>query len=188
MLNRLKETVDREHLQVTPVECSWWTADIDALGFRNRFDLVIASFTPGIKDIQTFDRMMACSKKFCYYSNFIRKDPAKIPGDIYVRILEAVPQDTIFASGFMYPFMYLYTLGFHPVMKITHKSEDKNQRWDLAAENTIDFISLRQDLTDETKEKIRAYYQKSSTGDIYQSHSDIFKGMMIWSVEENGKR
>lgn len=185
MLDRMKEIADREHLSITPVECSWWTADIDVLGFRNSFDLVIASFTPGIKDVDTFDRMIACSKRFCYYSNFIRKDPAKIPCEIYTRILETIPQDNIFASGFMYPFMYVYTQGFHPIVKVTHKSEDRNQNWEEACEKAIDYISLRQELTLEIKEKIREYYKNASIDGLYRTHSEIFKGMMIWSVEKN---
>ncbi|NLL09366.1 MAG: Mg-protoporphyrin IX methyl transferase [Euryarchaeota archaeon ADurb.Bin294] len=182
MLERLKKIADRDKLPITPVECSWWTADIDALGLRNSFDLVIASFTPGIKDVETFDRMMACSRRFCYYSNFIRKDPAKIPSEIYTRILDTIPQDNIFASGFMYPFMYLYTLGFRPIVKITHKLEDRYQSAEEAAEKAIDFLLLRHDLTEEIKEKIREYYRNSSISGMYHTQSDIYKGMMIWSI------
>ncbi len=186
MLDRLKERAACDNLPITPVECSWWTADIDALGFRKSFDLVIASFTPGIKDVETFDRMMACSRRFCYYSNFIRKDPAKIPCDIYTRILDTVPQDNIFASGFMYPFMYLYTRGYHPIVKITHKSEDRYQIPEEAAEKAIDFLLLRQVLTEANKEKIREYYRNSSIDGMYHTQSEIYKGMMIWSALENG--
>lgn len=187
MLDRLREIAESEHLQINPIECSWWDADIDAFGFRNAFDLVIASFTPGIRDIRTFDKMMACSRKFCYYSNFIRKDPAKIPADIYIKILDTLPQDNIFASGFMYPFMYLYTQGFRPIVKVTQKTEDRNQPWDEAAEKAMDFLSLQQDLTTETRDKIREYYKNSSASGMYHTHSELFKGMMIWSVEGNGK-
>jgi len=186
MLDRLKEVAVRDNLSITPVECSWWTADIDALGFRKSFDLVIASFTPGIKDVETFDRMVACSRRFCYYSNFIRKDPAKIPCEIYTRILDTIPRDNIFASGFLYPFMYLYTLGFHPIVKITHKSEGRDQNPEEAAQKAIDFLSLRQVLTEENKEKIREYYRNSSINGMYHTQSEIYKAMMIWSALENG--
>ncbi len=73
MLDRLKDSVKRDSLPINIIECSWWTADIDELGFRNEFDLVIASMTPGIKDAENFDRMMDCSKNLCYYSNFLEE-------------------------------------------------------------------------------------------------------------------
>ncbi|HII80180.1 MAG TPA: methyltransferase domain-containing protein, partial [Methanosarcina sp.] len=46
MLNKLKDSVKKESLPVDVIECSWWTADIDELGFRNKFDLVIVSNIP----------------------------------------------------------------------------------------------------------------------------------------------
>ncbi|NMB78615.1 MAG: methyltransferase domain-containing protein, partial [Methanomicrobiales archaeon] len=73
MLNRIRETALEEKLDITTQEGSWWSLDIDKRGFRNSFDLVIASMTPGVRDRETFDRMMACSKGYCYYSNFISK-------------------------------------------------------------------------------------------------------------------
>lgn len=184
MLDRLREKAKQEGLHINPIECSWWTADIDKLGFRNKFDLVIASMTPGIKDVETFDRMMACSKKFCYYSNFIRKDPAKIPSEIYVRILGKAPREDIFASGLLYPFMYVYSLGFRPVVKFNHKSEDREQDWSGAAEKAIDYLEISQELSDEVKEKIREYYKSSSTNGIYSTHSELFSGMMVWSLDK----
>lgn len=180
MLERLEETAEQEELCITPIECSWWTADIDKLGFRKKFDLVIASFTPGIKDVETFDRMMACSKNYCYYSNFIRKSPDKIPPDIHVKILGEAPQTDLAVSGLLYPFMYLYTLGIHPIIKITHKSESRERNWSEAAEKAIDFLKINHTLSHEIKEKIREYYKNSSTNGIYFSHSEIYRGMMVW--------
>lgn len=183
MLDRLKEVAEHEGLHISPIECSWWTADIDKLGFRNTFDLVIASMTPGIKDVETFDRMMACSKKYCYYSNFIRKNPDKVPSDIYVRILGRAPQSDTFAAGLLYPFMYLYTLGFHPIVKFSHTSVRREQDWSEAAEKAIDFLLLSQDLSDEMKEKIREYYKDRSTNGRYNADYEKYSGMMVWSID-----
>ena len=40
-LEYLKTNAEREGLSIEPIETSWWTADIDELGLRNRFDLEI---------------------------------------------------------------------------------------------------------------------------------------------------
>ncbi|HWQ66475.1 MAG TPA: class I SAM-dependent methyltransferase [Methanospirillum sp.] len=183
MLDRLMEVAEHEGLHITPIECSWWTADIDKLGFRNRFDLVIASMTPSIKDVETFNRMMACSKKYCYYSNFIRKNPDKIPRDVYVKILGKAPQSDTFAAGLLYPFMYLYTLGFHPIIKLYHKSVRREQDWSESAEKAIDFLLLSQPLSDEKKEQIREYYKNSSTDGRYNADYEKYSGMLIWPVD-----
>ena len=184
MLYRLKETAEREGLQIFPMECSWWSADIDKLGFRNKFDLVIASMTPAIKNVETFDLMMACSRKYCYYSNFIRKFPDKIPNDIYVRILETAPNKNVFAAGLLFPFMYLYTQGFYPIIKFDCKSEHLEENWFEAAEKAIGFLQFSQDLPEEKKEKIREYYKNMATDGMIISDNKKYMGMMVWSVNK----
>ncbi len=183
MLHRVKETAERERLNITPLECSWWSADIDHLGFRNAFDLVVASMTPAIRDVETFDRMMACSRKFCYYSNFLRKDSGKIPADIHTRVPGLTPKRPIFAGGFLYPFMYLYTRGFCPVIRFTHKSEHYTQDWAEAAAGAIDYFQFEGDLPDETREKIREYFKSIAVNGRYISTSEKYTGMMAWQVE-----
>ena len=71
-------------------------------------------------------------------------------------------------------------------MKITHKSEGRDQNPEEAAQKAIDFLSLRQVLTEENKEKIREYYRNSSINGMYHTQSEIYKAMMIWSALENG--
>jgi SAM-dependent methyltransferase len=183
MLERLKETAADEGLSIIPVECSWWGADIDTLGFRKKFDLVIASMTPGIRDGKTFEQMMACSQKYCYYSNYIKSDPDKIPGEIYIRILGTAPRTNTFASGFMYPFMYLYTLGYRPLVQISKKSVKREQDWLEAAEKAIDHIQLIQDLTRATKEKIKQYYKDISINGRFSADYEMYIGMMAWTMD-----
>jgi SAM-dependent methyltransferase len=182
MLERLRETAEQEGLRIRTIESSWWTADIDAMGLRNGFDLVIASMTPGIRDVETLERMIACSRKYCYYSNFIRADPEKIPSDIYVRILGKTPKNNPFSSGFIYPFIYLYTLGFRPILKINRKSVKRELDWNEAAEKALDYIELTQELTDENRTMIRDYYRSISDHGMYKGDYEMFTGMMVWSV------
>lgn len=107
MLDRLRETAQNEGLRINAVECSWWSADIDKLGFRNKFDLVVASMTPAVKDVETFDRMMACSKQFCYYSGFVRReDTDRTRQEILRKILGEEPRNHSHGPGLVYPFMY----------------------------------------------------------------------------------
>jgi SAM-dependent methyltransferase len=182
MLHRLRETVDREGLCINTVEASWWTLDIDQLGFRKNFDLVIASKTPSIRDVETFDRMIACSRNYCYYSGFISKHPEKIPGDIYVKILGEVPQTNPFASGFIYPFMYLYTMGVHPIIKFSHRSIKFDERWSEAAEKAIDSLKINRDLSEDMKSGIRDYYKSTSVNGMHNADYEMFSGSMVWSV------
>ncbi|WP_048103063.1 class I SAM-dependent methyltransferase [Methanosarcina barkeri] len=183
MLDRLKDSVKKESLPVDIVECSWWTADIDELGFRNEFDLVIASMTPGVKDIESFDKMMACSKNLCYYSNFLRREEDRAYRDIRSSILGEKSENNM--NGIIYPFMYLYLSGYKPSLRINHSEWKDELNWKETAEQTIGFIGRDRDFDDETKQKIRDYYQNASPDGIYRSESDVYTGMMVWEV--NGR-
>lgn len=183
MLNRLKYAVKNESLPIDVIECSWWTADIDELGFRNKFDLVIASMTPGIRDVGNFDMMMACSKNLCYYSNFLRRGEDSAYRDIRSSILGEKSENNM--NGIIYPFMYLYLSGYRPSLKINHSEWKEELNWKEAAEQAIEFIGRGRDFDDETKEKIMGYYQNASPDGIYRSESDVYTGMMVWEV--NGR-
>lgn len=180
MLERLKDAVKQESLPIHVMECSWWTADIDALGFRNEFDLVIASMTPGIKDAENFDRMMACSKKYCYYSNFLRREEDSSYREIRRSILGENLENIM--SGAVFPIMYLYLSGYQPSVRINHSVFKEETGWREAAERAIEFISRGRDFEDAVKDDIMDYYQKISSNGVYCFESNVYTGMMVWEI------
>ncbi|QYZ78872.1 class I SAM-dependent methyltransferase [Methanofollis formosanus] len=182
MLDRLRETARNEGLTINAIECSWWTADIDRLGFRGAFDLVIASMTPGVRDVETFDRMMACSKRFCYYSNFVGRGSDTAHQEIFRNILGEEPRGHAHGPGLLYPFMYLYAPGYRPIVKFNHMSRNREQGWVEAAEAAIDFLGNERVLSDDAREKIREYYRDASPDGTYRSEAEVYTGMMVWSV------
>jgi SAM-dependent methyltransferase len=183
MLNRLKDAVKQESLPIDVIECSWWTADIDTLGFRNEYDLVIASMTPGIRDVENLDMMMACSKNLCYYSNFLRRGEDKAYREIRSSILGEKTGNNM--NGITFPFMYLYLSGYRPLVRINHSEWNEETNWKEAAERAIEFIGQGRDFDDETQKKIMDYYQNASPDGIYRSESDVYTAMLVWEV--NGR-
>jgi len=193
MLDRIKETAKKEDLKITTVEGSWWSADIDRLGFRKKFDLVIASSTPAIRDVETFDRMMACSKKFCYYNGFfgVNDVPAE-PRQPLHEILGIEPRpghsfgpggQAHGGPGLMYAFMYLYTLGYRPLIKLNSHARPELS-WAEAAEKAIERFGRDRTLTGEQKQKIRDYYRNAAVDGKYKHESGNIGGMMVWNVKK----
>lgn len=202
MLDQLKETIAKEDLSITPVEASWYSADIDNLGYRKKFDLVIASMTPAVRDLETFDRMMACSKKYCYYSNFIKRDMGG--GRAHMELHKILGESSTAkrpghgdpdhgpaghehggGPGMVYPFMYLYTLGYLPILKLNHASRHQELPWAEAADKMIEGTEKRRPLSGDIKKKIRAYYKDNSPDGTYRSDSDTYSGMMVWRVDKH---
>ncbi len=184
MLGRFTRSAREEGLKITPVESSWWTADIDALGFRNAFDLVVAAMTPSIRDVETFDRMVACSKGYCYYSShFIGKADEDARREICRNILGKEPRRNTHGLGMLYPFMYLYTSGCRPIVRFSRQSGSRKQDWTVAAERAMDFPGGTPEVSGEAKERIREYYRNAAAPDgTYQYEFETFSGAMVWMV------
>lgn len=186
MLGRLTGSAREEGLKITPVECSWWTADIDALGFRNAFDLVVAAMTPSIRDVETFDRMVACSKGYCYYSShFTRKVDEEAHREICRTILGKEPCNNTHGLGMLSPFMYLYTSGYRPIVRFSRQSGSREQDWVVAAERAMGLPWGTPEVSDEAKEKIREYYRNAAAPDgTYRYEFETFSGTMVWAVND----
>ncbi|MBP2134393.1 SAM-dependent methyltransferase [Methanomicrobium sp. W14] len=193
MLDRLKKTAEDEKLSIDARELSWWTADIDELGFRKSFDLVIASMTPGINGIESFEKMIDCSDGLCYYSNFVStgKDPAReeIGKLLEEKGFEAKDKHGVphgHGNGLIYPFMYLYLAGFRPDVRILSSRHMMKRSWTEAADMTIEMMDRDEKLGDAEKDIIRNYFRNASEDGLYGPKSVTYTGMMVWNV--NGRK
>ncbi|OPY65775.1 MAG: Mg-protoporphyrin IX methyl transferase [Syntrophorhabdus sp. PtaU1.Bin050] len=180
MLDRLNDASGKEGLSVKTVECSWWTADIDKLGFRGEYDLVLAARTPAIRNAECLERMMACSKNLCCYIGFIKKGEYSAHADIRRLILKE--EYIRYTNNIFFPFMYLYLSGYRPLISINYSERKVEMKWEKAAEEAIEFLSNDHDFDDEIKDKIRNYYRDLSKDGLYASQSDTSEGMMAWKV------
>jgi hypothetical protein len=141
--------------------------------------------TPAVKDLGTFERMMACSKRFCYYSGFLKM----CHGHSYTDVRRAVFNEDHVHHEFgmphmymLYPFMYLYTRGYRPLIRLDHSFWKEEEDWPTAAESAIESLGRDHVLDDRNKELIREYFRNSSSDGRYCSESEVYTGMMVWTV------
>ena len=182
-LEYLKANAEREGLSIEPIEASWWTADIDELGLRNKFDLVVVSATPSVKDLETFERMIACSRKFCYYSHFLPGGRGQADDEVLRTILkkESPRPSRSSMSGFMYNFMYLYLNGYRPIVRINHNKEETAVGWKRRPTAQLSLLNAGE-CTAATEKKVRDYYKAAAVDGKYHSVSEGYSGMMVWNV------
>lgn len=184
-LDYLTAQAQREGLQIDTRECSWWKANIDKLGFRQNFDLVVASMTPAVNDAKAFDRVVACSKSFCFYSGFLQFDRNQDHRQVLQRIFKSeFAQHSETLSPFLANFMYAYLNGYRPLMKLQHKKLKTALAWEEAAERAIHFYESAHNVTPAAKSKIRAYYRTSAIQGKYHLQSESYMGMMAWQVDQ----
>lgn len=182
MLARLCGAAESEGLSIDTVECSWWNADIDALGFKGTFDLVISSMTPAIRDAETFDRMMACSRKHCFYIGSLPGTGNPATQDL-LKNISRTPGPRRSPMGMVFPFMYLYLKGYRPAIRIDRRKWSEDLPWEEAAGHAIDIISHDQLCTDAMKRKIRSYYRKTAIDGKCLFKNEMFLALMMWRVD-----
>ena len=188
-LGHVREKAEREGCEIETIECSWWNAEIDDLGLRNRFDLVIASMTPSIRDVKTFDRMAACSRNLCYYSGSLPGGRNRAMEEIYNTILGPdFPRHREGRPWFLYYFMYLYLNGYQPLVRIHHHRQRTEIGWEEAAGQAIRFVERTGPCPEGVQRKILEYYQKSAAGGKYPVRSDGYTGMMVWDIHRLGEK
>jgi len=191
-LERLSETAKKENLSLITKACSWWSADIDSLGLRNGYDLVIASRTPAIRDAETIEKMMACSRDLCYYSSFLTVGENPVHRDIQKLLNpEAGNADdrrrhAHNAYTMVFPFMYLYFSGYRPLVKLNDTGRKEKSSWEEEAEQAIRFYGHEHELDNEKKEKIREYFRDAENGGHHPRMSGGgCHGMMTWRIKDN---
>ncbi len=184
MLKRLdKRTAERGITSIKTILSPWSDIDINALGFRNRFDLVIASMTPGINGPETFDKMMQASRKVCYYSNFVSRKWDVSYYELYQMLFGEKYGDG--GHGFHIPFMYLYSMGYRPVIKLSKNTWKSDETVEGMVDSVSGFFSSSKDIDDEMKARMRKYFEERATDGKYHSATESITGMMVW--EKNGR-
>jgi SAM-dependent methyltransferase len=189
-LDHLRANAAELGLNIETIQATWWAANIDKLKLRNRFDLVIASMTPAIKDQRMLEKMIACSKRFCFYSGFLRsmrRDPAE---EAVRRILTGKNEKAEglrraeSTSPFLFNFMSLYLSGYRPLVSLQHGKRRNVASWEDAAERAIRFYGVPAEANAPAlRRRIRAYYKQNAIDGKLHSVIDIYTGSMIWDVK-----
>lgn len=107
---------------------NWSTFDIKKEGYEQKFDLVFAHMTPAICDAETFEKMNACSKRYCVFCKPTRRnDPVS---DEVKRRMGVSASNQRVDNEFLYAVSMLWQMGYCPELSY------EQQVWHI--ENTFE--------------------------------------------------
>lgn len=138
----------------------WASADLDALGFREHFDLVFAHMTPAVADYETLDKMNASSKRHCILVKPARR--ANLVEDAALARAGMAGQREQLDDAIPNTFAYLWMKGYEP--EFSYRKEEWRSTRSLSDMEAwcVDRASLQKTLSKEEEASIRAYLREIS--------------------------
>jgi SAM-dependent methyltransferase len=181
MLGLLREKVRGQgRAEVGFLEQAWEKVDPAAEGLAGQYDLVFASLTPGVRDVATLEKMMACSRRWCFLCDFAgwRSTPGR--EDLWRLIFhEEMP---VPGHDIIYPLNYLYASGY----RLSFQTGEEDWSEEIPAEEAIagleDFFRVYTEITPEVSQTIRQYVAERSAGGVYREEYRVRLGMILWEV------
>ncbi|MGO0123111.1 class I SAM-dependent methyltransferase [Desulfothermobacter acidiphilus] len=182
MLRLLKERARDKGLAVRCVRSTWEKVDLDREGWREHFDLVLASMSPGVNDWATFRKLMQASRECCLYCAFAGPRWDRVHRELWQHFFQedigGSPSDIVF------PFLYLYTSGYRPSLNFRSEAREEVVPVEEAIGELERFFWQYIDLTPEVKQSIAQYVQARATGGNYRWERCFCRGIMFWRVNE----
>ena len=113
MLKRFKEdTNSSQKKNITIMQMDWEKADVEKMGWKNGFDLVIAFMSPAVSKPETLFKMMEASNYACAVKGWVAKRSHPLLDDLWKKIMGNRLDDT--PQSLIIKFNLLFSMGFFP--------------------------------------------------------------------------
>ncbi len=165
-------------------------ADIAALGWEGRFDLVFTSITPAIRG-SGLDKIIAMSRGWCYNSCFVYNR-----NELHDRILrelfgrEPKREKTTHSSWFYELFNVLWFRGYYPETRYYKQRREMPVCADRAsAARLADYLLEDGEQTEENVGRIQRFLEINAGPDgTVAERSDCWYGWLLWDVRDRHDR
>lgn len=183
MVKILEDRTRTERIEnITIIQRTWQEVEVEKDGLAGRFDLVFASMTPGVRDPETLQKMLAASRKFCYLSAFSGQRWGQAYRDLWQRFFGEDIGDN--PGDIIYPFGLLYAMGYRPNLNFFTINRVDEEPVEKAVENLSRFFWSYMDITPEVKQTIEHYVKEHAENGVFRQETTFCTGMMLWRVDE----
>ncbi len=172
-------------------ECDFKNTDIDSMGWRNKFDLVFTSMSPGTGDESGLDKIMGMSRAFCFNCSPIYGEDLlenQIARDVFG--MEKNPRSLWDQRWFYSLFNILWIRGYLPETYYhTQETEEAVDADERLLSYYSGFFSKEFPEKDVIESKIRDYIKSRAdeSNKIYQKSKRVY-GWILWDVRQNMKK
>lgn len=182
MLDRIPGKLDGVSAKHIQTRCLDWDAvDIDSLGWRKAFDIVIAHMTPAIRRPTSFFKMLDASRTACLLKGWAGLRKNEVLAALWHRVMGEDMRDR--TPDVIFEFNLLYAMGYYPDMSIEVVSFDRESPVEDAIKHYIDYFSGVADKPMEAVEPvIRGYLEGIAENGVVHEHTIGRTGTMFWKM------
>jgi SAM-dependent methyltransferase len=166
-------------------------ADIRALGWEKRFDLVFSSITPAVSGLRGLENFMAMSRAWCFNASFVY-NVNELQGDVMRALFDREPRRymTSHSHWFYELFSLLWFRGYYPECSYYKQyREIRIPADESTAARYAEFLLEPEEATQENKLRILRYLEGRADADGSVTEiSDCWYGWLLWDVRDRHDR
>ncbi len=163
----------------------WEDVDIEEEGLKKKFDLVFASMTPAVCDLETLDKLNQASRKYCCLITWAGGNFGKARQNLWKLLFDE--EDTGHGQNIIFPFNLLYYAGYYPTMRYLDSQWVREQPVEEAIEDLCNSFWLYTEITPEVKDTISQYVQENAEDNMFRQEVNSRLGVIIWRADERRK-
>lgn len=156
MIRFAKEKAKEYNLNNTEFICGDWDKfDINNENFEKSFDLVFAHMTPAINSAATFEKLIKCSRKYCFFTKPTRRKDSVM--DEVEKMVGLKSNNTSSDEKITYAFDMLWQLGYCPQFSYHNEVWKPEKTMEQAYAWYIGRVKTKKNISSLEEAKIKEY-------------------------------
>lgn len=178
MVDYARENAQNENAEnVAFFAAAWEHMELEERGWENHFDVVVASMTPGISNVEELEKMCRASRDLCMLSSFVHRRDLKLELEEHLGISKpgSVNKNKIYLV-----FNILWYMGYYPEVYYTDAKIHREYQLSDALRLYSRQLSLDESQADKAKHFLQ---ERAIDGVLYQDYTAKI-GWVCWNVKK----
>ncbi|MCB8817052.1 class I SAM-dependent methyltransferase [Desulfosporosinus shakirovi] len=163
------------------LEMPWEGIDIDALGWRKKFDFAAAIMSPAINSRKSLEKLINVSKGYCFMSGHLDRHE-QVKEQIEKDVLKREPRVIDYGRNVYCSFNSLWQAGIYPELAYYDMKRENVRSLEDAFSYYCSQFQGKNELSSEEKQEIKQYLTTISEGGIVK---DRFQSKTVWLYWKN---
>ena len=158
----------------------WQAADIENLGWRGQFELVLASRTPAVNNLATLQKMIAASSSACCMITHVQMRHSV--RDQLKGLLPWNEQKERMARSFFCAFNMLFLMGYYPEVEYFDRAWESEATVEDAELMHLNYFSSMMTISEDVIAQMRKKLESMSRNGLIQEKVESKLAVMFWKI------